>query len=190
MFKPQMKFQKIMSIALLILAALTFFYSIGIATDIYPLHLAEALESVDGYQFFTEIQPYNKQEVIFSIVVVVASLTPFIFASNTRRKYYWDNYLGFGIQGGVFIAYSIFTIIETTIYKNRFLTEVDVEGYKAWCEKKGHFYSGTTIWFDLGYVFAALCLIAVGIIVFNIIWKIKLEKAEKALLAGGSNDGK
>lgn len=185
MFKPQMKFQKALFIAVLILAAITFFYSLGITTDLYPLYLLKAYR-VDGYQVFEDIQGYNKQIVGFALGLILISLLPFIFASSSRRKYYLGNYVATGVQSVSFIACSIFMMVQTAYYRNRFLTEVDLEKYAEKCADKGYYFSGTTIWFDLGFVVGALLIVAALVIVGNLVWKVLLMREEKKLLEGGA----
>jgi len=184
MFKIQMKFQKILPIIVLFFGALFFIYSIGLMTDLYPLVLAKVYGGVTGVEFFDEVQPYNKELVKYSIITLVAMLIPFVFATNTRRKYYIDNYISSAIEVGVLIFSSIFLINKTHYYRTRFITVVDIEAYIAKCEKKGWRFSGTTIWFDLGYLIATLLLLAVVLIILNYVWKAILVSKENKMLKG------
>lgn len=189
MFKSQMKFQKILSLGLLIFAAVCFVFSIGICTDLYGLYLSKAVAFFDGIKLYQEIQGYNHYAVIFSIVLICSCLLPFIFASTTRRLYYLDNYISLGVQGGVFAFWGVYVLINSITYKNRFLTEVDFESYKATAELFKFRYSESTFFFDAGIVLSILCFVMIGLIAFNVIWKVRIMKKEKELLSlGAQND--
>lgn len=188
MFKSQMKFQKIFSLALLIFAAVCFVFSIGITTDMYGLYLSSAVSFFDGINLYDEIQSYNHYAVIFSLVLICSCLLPFIFASNTRRLYYLDNYIATGVQAGVFVFWGIYIMINSIDYKHRFLTEVDFESYKAAAELYKFRYSESTFFFDAGIVLAILCFVLALVMVGNVIWKVMLMKKEKELLSLGANN--
>ena len=188
MFKPQMKFQKILSLSLLIFAAVCFVFSIGITTDLYGLYNASAVAVFDGIKIFKDIQTYNNNAVIFSIVLIGSCLLPFIFATNKRRLYYVDNYVTIGIQSGIFIGYGIYILINSIHYKNRFLTEVDFAEYKATAELFKFKYSESTFFFDAGIVLSILCFVMVLFIVGNLVWKIMIMNKEKQLLMSGEQN--
>jgi len=185
MFKPQMKFQKIMYMVLLIISVFVFLYALGLCTDLYGLYRALAYGSVDGAEYYKTIQDYNEDLVTFSIVTILASVLPFIFSANKRRKYYLDNLISTIVQGVVYVACSIFLFINTTNYKNEFISTVDLEAYADFCERKGLFYSGTTIWFDLGYVCAVLLIVSTIVLALNYYWKYKLVENENKLINEG-----
>lgn len=185
MFKPQMKFQKILSLGLLIFAVICFVFSIGIATDLYGLYLSSAVSFFDGITLHSEIQDFNHYAVIFSIVLICSCLLPFIFRTNKRRLYYLDNYVSSGVQAAIFIFYGIYILVNCINYKNRFLTEVDFEAYKETAELFKFTYSESTFFFDLGIVLSILCFVMVGLIGFNIYWKIEIMKQEEEILKVG-----
>ena len=189
MFKSQMKFQKILTLVLLLFAAVCFVFSIGIATDMYGLYLSSAVSYFDGINLFSEIQTYNHYAVIFSIVLICSCLLPYIFATNTRRLYYIDNYVSIGAQAGFFVFYGVYIMINSIVYKNRFLTEVDFESYKEAAEMFSFKYSESTFFFDAGIFLSILCFVMVGLMLFNLVWKLRIMKQEKEILAlGVQND--
>ena len=189
MFKSQLKFQKILTLVLLLFAAVCFVFSIGIATDMYGLYLASAVSYFDGINLFSEIQEYNHYAVIFSIILVCSCLLPYIFATNTRRLYYIDNYVSIGVQAGFFVFYAVYIMINSITYRTRFLTEVDFEAYKETAEMFSFKYSESTFFFDAGIVLAVLCLVMVGLMIFNLLWKVRIMKKENELLTlGVQND--
>ena len=185
MFKPQLKFQKILALALLIFSAVCFVFSIGITTNLYGLYLSKAVNFFDGMQIYDDIQVYNHYAVIFSIVLICSSLLPFIFASNTRRLYYLDNYIASGVQAAWFIFYAIYNLINCIAYKNRFLTEVDFTAYKETADLFKFTYSESTFFFDAGIVLSILCIVFALVIAGNAVWKYLLMKKEKEILSLG-----
>ena len=186
MFKPQMKFQKILTLVLLIFAAVCFVFSLGITTDMYGLYLLRDVSYFDGQDLFKEIQSYNHYAVIFSIVLILTCVLPFIFATNTRRLYYLDNYITIGVQGSFFVFYAIYILINSITYRTRFLTEVDFEAYKEAADLFKIQYSESTFFLDACIVLSILCFVMVGLIVFNVIWKVRIMNKEKELLSLGA----
>ena len=188
MFKSQMKFQKILTLVLLIFAAVCFVFSLGITTDMYGLYLCSAVSYFDGINLFSEAQPYNRAAVILSIVLILTCLLPYIFATNKRRLYYIDNYASIGVQGGFFLFYGVYILINSIKLKTRFLTEIDFAAYKETTELFQFKYSESTFFLDMGIVLSVLCFVMVGLMAFNLIWKLKIMKQEKELLATGAQN--
>jgi hypothetical protein len=113
MFKPQMKFQKILFPVLIALSGVVFVYSLGIMTDMYGLYQTQALGGVTGSQIFYDMQPYNHNMVIISIVLIIVGALPFVFASNTRRKYYTGNTVSTYVQAAALIGTAVYLIINS-----------------------------------------------------------------------------
>ena len=189
MFKSQMKLQKILTLVLLIFAAVCFVFSLGITTDMYGLYLSQAVTYFNGIELFEEIQPFNSTAVILSIVLILTCLLPFIFATNTRRLYYLDNYISIGVQGGYFVFYGVYMLINIINFKNRFVNEVDFAAYKEAAELYKYTYSDSTFFFDVIIVLSILCFVMVGLMVLNLVWKLRITKKEKEILElGVQND--
>lgn len=189
MFRAQMKFQKILSLVLLIFAAVCFVFSIGITTDMYGLYLSSAVSYFDGINLFQEIQDYNNNAVIFSIVLILSCLLPYIFATNKRRLYYIDNYISIGVQGGYFLFWAVYILTNSITWKNRFLTEIDFAAYKETAELFSFKYSESTFFFDAGIVLSILAIVMVCLMVGNAVWKVVIMKKEQKLLSlGEQND--
>ena len=186
MFKSQMKFQKILTLVLLLFAAVCFVFSVGITTDLYGLYLASAITYFDGIELFKDIQPYNNTAVALSIVLVLTCLLPYIFATNKRRLYYLDNYISSGVQGAFFGFYGVYVLINNIVYRTRFVAKTDFVSYKEAAEMFKFKYSESTFFFDVEIVLSILCLVAVVLIALNVVWKIRLMKKEKEILALGA----
>ena len=189
MFKPQMKFQKLLFLVLMILSGVVFVYSLGIMTDMYGLYQTQALGGVPGSQIFYDMQGYNHNMVLISIALIIISALPFIFASNTRRKYYIGNTVSTYIQAGAFVLTAIYLLINSIKYRSQFLNTVDFATYKAFAESMGFEYSESTFFLTAGIVIAILLIVGAGAAVYNLTWKNKLVKQEDAILKGEVNNG-
>ncbi len=187
MFKPQLKFQKILFILLIILSGVTFVYSLGIMTDMYGLYQTQAIGGITGSKIFYDMQTYNHNMVLISIALIVISCLPFVFASNTRRKYYIGNVVTSYVQAAAFVGTAAYLVINCLKYRNQFLTTVDFEYYKTVAEKMSFMYSESTFFFDAGIVIAVLLVVGAGAIIYNLNWKTKLVKQEDAILKGANN---
>lgn len=189
MYRKQMKIQSLVCYFLLIASALTFIYSLGIMTDIYNLfYYAEGVLPgfVAGASIFQDMQGFNKQLTTVGIVLILCSVFAFVAGNNTRRKYYFANYLSVGITTVANISASVWIIINVNLYKNQFLTTVDFEALKQFCEDFDIKYTESTFWFDIGYVVCGILILAAITAIANMVWKIDLMKQERAALAEGS----
>lgn len=193
MFKTQLKFQKIVAYATLIVAALTFVYSLGLVTDLYDM-LYYATYEIDGEYFsdiegaliFYDIQPFNNALLICSIVLILVALTLFITNGHKRRLYYVGNYVSTGLVAAGNVAVALYGMVEVSIFRAQFL-KIDFEAVKESAEFWKKLYTESTFWFDIGYVVFALLIVAASVCVGNLIWKVLLTKREKELLSGKVN---
>ena len=184
MFKPQMKFQKILFIALLILSGVVFVYSLGIMTDLYGLYQTQALGGVPGSNIFNDMQGYNHNMVLISIALILISCLPFVFASNSRRKYYIGNTIATYVQAVAFVGAAIYLAINVIKFRNQFVNTVDFAYYKTVADAMSFMYSESTGYFTIGLVVAVLLIAGAGAVVYNLMWKNKLVKQEDAILKG------
>ena len=189
MFKPQMKFQKILFPVLIALSGVVFVYSLGIMTDMYGLYQTQALGGVTGSQIFYDMQGYNHNMILISIALILISALPFVFASNTRRKYYKGNVISTYVQAVAFVIAAVYMIINSLKFRSQFLNTVDFEMYKMMSETMNFMYSESTFFFDAGIIVAILLLVGAGAVVYNLTWKNKLVKQEDAILKGEANNG-
>jgi hypothetical protein len=189
MFKPQMKFQKILFPVLIALSGVVFVYSLGIMTDMYGLYQTQALGGVTGSQIVYDMQEYNHNMILISIALILISALPFVFASNTRRKYYKGNVISTYVQAAALVLAAVYMIINSLKYRSQFLNTVDFEMYKMMSETMNFMYSESTFFFDAGIIIAVLLLVGAGAVVYNLNWKNKLVKQEDAILKGEANNG-
>ncbi len=195
MYKKQMKFQKLICLATLAASAILFLYSLGLVTDLYdalyftmsdPNKIYDMrFTDVSGAWIFYEIQPFNKALTTAALVLLGCSLLPFITNTHSRRKYYLANYITVGISSLANVAVAIWCSINVAQFRTQFLTTVDFAALKEYAEKWDTLYTESTLWFDLGFVISALLIIVTALNILNLVWKNKLMKEEKQLIAEG-----
>ena len=215
----QMKFQKWVVIGAFIMALMTFVFAYAVfATPFYPLsslggqffELKNLLDPSEvlfydqvGYNFFNDIQPFNRQLATFSLVFIVLSLVLFISMSHKRRRYYVFNYVATGVYAVSGIAYSVYSIINL-IHWSGVYNKINFSGAIAAAEAEIEEISSypiesisnmaeplrmqlesfktdvpqKTAVFIIGIVVFSLIIVAAGLLVFNCVWKTKVMKAE------------
>lgn len=191
MYKKQLTLQKILCLLAIASSAIIFLYALGIMTDLYdtlystmrnPADLTQT--DVPGSIVYYNMQNFNAYFLKCSIVLILLACLLFITNTHIRRKYYIGNYLAVG----AFVAANFYVAIEShgyiEAYKERFL-RVDFEALKAHADLWKTAYTESTFWFDVHYaVFAVSLLVSVALVLCTI-WKIRLMKQEKALIASG-----
>lgn len=196
MYKKQLVFQKIVCFAVLAASALVFLYSLGIVTDLYDSLYYTMRNPDDFYDtkvagsiIYYDIQGFNKNLVKAALLSVLASCFLFITNTHIRRRYYVSNYVIIGIQTALSAAMGIWAVMNIAAYKTQFLTTVDFEALKEQSERFPAFikYTESTFCFDIGFVVMGLSMLFAALMLINLIWKIRLMKAEKNLLAQGSD---
>ena len=187
MYKKQMKLQKILCLALLIVCALIFLYSLGIMTDLY-----DSLDStyrrgkttILGAEVYADMQGFNRDFLHASIGMILLSILLFITGTQSRRKYYLGNYTAIGLMTAGSIALTVWAHGQIETFKAQFL-QIDFEELAAHAAKKKTLYTESTFWFDIHYLLFGLLLICVALLIANAIWKRRLMKEERALIAQG-----
>lgn len=191
MYKKQLTVQKVLCLAAIIVSALVFLYSLGIMTDLYdslydtmrnPNNLFKT--DVEGSIVYYNMQEFNRMFTIDSIGVILLAVLLFITNTHKRRRYYIGNYVATGLFTAGAIAISIFGHNYIQIFKQQFL-QVDFAALKEHAETWGTLYTESTFWFDIHYLVFGLLLCVAALLVCNAIWKMRLMKAEAALVEEG-----
>lgn len=191
MYKKQVKLQRILCLALLIVSALIFLYSLGIMTDLYdalyntirnPNKLDKT--TVTGSRVYYDMQDFNKNFLKASIVMILLCVSLFITQTQSRRKYYIGNYIDTALVAAGGIAFSVWAHGEIEAFKAQFLA-INFEELAEHAAKKKSLYTESTFWFDIHYVLFGLLVIGVILLIANAVWKRKLMKEEQALIAQG-----
>lgn len=193
MYKKQLKIQKLLCLAAIIMSALVFAYSLGIMTDLYD-SLYKTMPNpddhtetyVNGSIVYYNMQGFNQQFTKYSIVLLLLACLLFVTNTNIRRRYYVSNYVSIAAFVGwsAYMSFDCHQYIE--IFKARFL-KVDFEQLKAFAERRNDpsIYNTSTFWFDIHYAVFGLLLVVCVLLILNCVWKIRLMKDEKSLLGQG-----
>ena len=191
MYKKQVKLQRILCLAMLIVSALIFLYSLGIMTDLYdalyttirsPKNLDKS--TVTGSRIYYDMQGFNRQFLNLSIGMILLCLTLFITNTHTRRKYYIGNYCSVALVSAGGIAFSVWAHGQIEAYKAQFL-QINFEELAEHAAKRKTLYTESTFLFDIHYLLFGLLLIGVILLIGNTFWKRRLMKEEQMLIAQG-----
>ena len=192
MYKKQIKCQKILCIAAIIACALTFLYALGFMTDLYdalystmrnPYDLTET--DVPGSILYYMMQDFNKALLKYSIALILLACLLFLTQTHVRRKYYIGNYVSVGLYSVATVAYTVWAHAYIEGYKAAFLTQVDFTALEKHAKMWKTAYIDSTFWFDAHYAVYAILLVVTVLLLLNLIWKIRLMKAEQRLIAAG-----
>ena len=207
--KTQMRFQKYICLAMLLVGALSllyaFFYCSGALSELgqamridgsQKVSIFTAAEGKYDALLYNDIQPFNNLLMIMGIVMVLLAVLLYITGCNKRRNYYISNYIATGVCAGGDIVISIILLIMCGSWHAKFLN-VDFEAwYKAYevyfqlgTDASTIHYSTSQLWFILGYVVYAIVIVAAIILILNLVWKVLLMKGEKKLLDGSTLEG-
>jgi len=187
MYKKQMKLQKLLCLALLIVSALIFLYSLGIMTDLYDSLFStfrRGKTSISGAEVYMDMQGFNKSFVLGSIGMILLSVVLFVTGTQNRRRYYLGNYAATALFTAGSVAFILWAHGQIEAFKAQF-TAMDFEALAEHAAKKKTLYTESTFWFDIHYLLFGLLLIGTILLIANVIWKRMLMKDEQALIAGG-----
>jgi len=187
MYKKQVKLQRIICLALLIISAVIFVYSLGIMTDLYDSLYStyrRGKTSIEGAEVYMDMQGFNKSFLYASIGMILLSALLFVTNTASRRRYYIGNYCAIGIFSIASIALIVWAHGQIEAFKAQWLT-IDFAALADHAVKRKTLYTESTFWFDIHYVIFGLLLIGTVLLIANTIWKCKLMKDEQALIAQG-----
>lgn len=191
MYKKQLKLQKLLCLLAIVSSALVFLYALGIMTDLYdtlystmrnPADLTQT--DVPGSIVYYNMQAFNGVFLRYSIVLILLACLLYITNTHVRRRYYIGNYVSIGLfaAANLYVAAWAHGYIEA--YRERFL-RIDFAALKEHAEMWKTAYTESTFWFDVHYfVFAVAILVSAGLVA-SAVWKVRLMKEEKALIARG-----
>lgn len=180
--KLQMKVQRILCLVLILLAAFTFAFSLGLSTDIFQLMLAGEY-GVETGGLYKVVQEFNHTYVFICIGMIVVVTGLFITNTNTRRNYYISNFVVVALNFLFNIITSIICIIKISSFKETFLTKVDFALWEKVHEMISEIrFTRSTFWFDINITLLSITIIGNILLMLNLVWKILLMKKEKELL--------
>ena len=191
MYKKQMLFQKLICYLALATGFVVFLYSLGIMTDLYDCLYSTMMDpsdltytTVPGSIVYYNMQGFNKAFLSTSIVMLLLACLLFVTQTNNRRKYYIGNYVATGLFVVATLVIVVWAHSQIQEFRAQWLA-VDFEALKMHAQMFKQKYTESTFWFDIHYGVFALCLIEVGLLIYNCIWKMNLMKAERELIAKG-----
>lgn len=193
-----MRFQKILSLVTLIVAALCFVFTMafltgGMGNVHYYIEVSGTVvtDKINALNFFNAAQSFVDGSLILSIIFILAVAVVYATATNSRRNYYVTNYVAVGIVVVAALVITIYSFIGISNVMNLFYNDIAWEsgtnGGNNYAEKFNEQYplDKSALSFVLGYILYAIVVVDVIAWVLNLIWKIKLMKGEKALLKEG-----
>ena len=191
--KTQMRFQKILMLVSLVIAALTFVFAMAFLTGSmgevsYYLSVTGGVvtDSINCQNFMDVSQNFVSTLEILSIIFILIAVALFITASNTRRNYYITNYISVGLFVAFALVIGIYIVAMVAQVQNIYLNEIDWTAANGSAQIEDHVLSQNCVGFALGYVMFVLVILDAVAVVLSTVWKIKLMQGEKALLAGSA----
>ena len=192
MYKKQLKFQKFICLLCIVVAAVTFVYSLGMITDIQEAlrgtmrnPLKPTQTKVEGSWIYYDMQPFNKQFVNLSLIPILLGCLLYITKTHSRRKYYVSNFLAVGAYSVATIGIGLWAHQQIEAFAVQYMTTVNFEQLKEYADMWGTPYLDNTNMLDLHRVVLGLAIVSVVALIGNMIWKIILMRGEKKLLAAG-----
>lgn len=201
--KTQMRFQKYLCLAMLVLGALSLAYAFCYASG----GLAELgcrwsiskkksdFKAADGKydaSLFVEIQSFNDLLMYCGVAFILLAVALYITSCHKRRNYYVSNYVATGVCAGANVIISIILMAMNGVWMGKF-QNVDFAAWQKFNEDaikiagdvaEYRHYSESVLWFALGFVVYSLIIIASALLILNLVWKRALMKGEKKLLSG------
>lgn len=191
MYKKQLTFQKIMCFAALVACGVMFFYSLGLSTDLYdglfyalPEEHKIAEAKIPGSEIYYQIQPFNRQLLNTSIVLILLACLLFITSTHSRRRYYIGNAVSTLAFVGAGMGASLWARQQIMAFKAKFL-DMDFDAYLKYATRRKKAFINSTFWFDAYNVVFILMLLVCIALVINFMWKLHLMHAEKKLIEQG-----
>jgi len=193
--KAQMKFQKILSLVTLIVAAVVFVYALsffsGNLSDLMPYSSSYNDNKYNGADVFIDAgQSFISAMEIICIVYFCIIALSYIMGCNSRRNYYVTNYVASGLVIGMSLVIGIYGLIMEIVLMSSFYGGIDWDGMEEIRSRYSFVtafkteVSKSPVIFIIGIIIFLIVLCVCAAWVYNLIWKKKLMEGEKALLEG------
>lgn len=193
-----MRFQKILMLVTVIIAALCFVFAVsfltgGLGNVRYYITRSgsSTVDKINATDFYNASQSFVTAAVVLAIVFIIASALLYLFACNSRRNYYITNYIIIGVVAVVGAVIAVYYLINISVVMNYFYNGIawktGTNGGNNYADMMNENYpvDKSPLMFILGYVVCILVMCDVAAQILNLIWKIKLMKGEKELLEKG-----
>lgn len=181
----QMKFQNIVVKSVFLFAALSVFYTLIFASQLYIFesdYVVIFLEDVEiGSQLYRAVQPFNKLLFPLTIGYLFCGISLYVFMTQSRRNYYLSNYIVIGITTVCGIALSVYALINIFSYMSTYMT-IDISAINQYIDERYPALMKSTAFpwsFIIGIIVFIGNIILCGLMTFNAFWKAKVMKQEK-----------
>ena len=188
--KTQMRFQMTLCLLSLLMSAITIVYAFGFITGGMAT-VGDIFDYRNDYSNAANVFNFGQQvnDIILNLGIVFLCLVAlmYIFACQKRRNYYITNYIAIGVSALYMVVFAVVGIILVVQTQVRFISEVDWETFYGGNISLDRFaHTGDSqVMFYIGYVVYFLVILNALALGYNLRWKIKLMKGEKALLEAG-----
>lgn len=196
-----MKFQKILALVSLITAALAVVLSLCFCSGVLNgiINYSSDYAGYDEYgvdNLYNFSQGINTGILIMAIVFLLGTVLLYVMGCNKRRNYYATNYVAIGVYAAIAFAFVIFMIIVCAMCFV-YMGQIDFAAWKEYESEMemgiggelvyshNRYYSRNCATMVLGILLSVVVIAEIVVWILNLIWKIKLMKGEKALLAQG-----
>ena len=177
-----MKYQKTILFTALALVSVLFMFSLGFATNLYSLNYhtdkSSSMLYVEGSELYDNIQPFNRQLLRDSAILLLLCITMFVTLTHRRRLYYISNY----ITTSVFIIFGAYygaTLIVNALYIKQLYVKIDFEKIKEITEMLNLRFVHSTFMLDFEIVLSVLLLMLSAGLLFNLAWKTMNMRKER-----------
>lgn len=190
-----MKFQKILLLVSLILAAVcivySFVYCTGSIATLYNYVTQRKYQNINCADTYYAAQNFNMTLLILSIIYLIMIVLLYATQCGKRRNYYISNYV-VSIAAVVYmVVFAIICIAMNGSIMGMFLNDINWDAYRAAYNeidavtglRKNPYYDDSVVMFVLGIVLHLIVLADAVMIGLNLLWKRKLMKGEQQLLA-------
>ena len=191
MYRKQLTLQKILCFAAIVAGALVFLYALGLMTDMYDSLYYTMMDPsnpddtwVPGSQIYYHMQPFNRQLLNASIVLVLLSCLLFITGTHSRRRYYVGNViatLAYAVAGA---GVTVWAHGQLEAFRAQYL-QISFADLEFFAEMMNTPYIESTFWFDIHWAVFGLVVLTAVLLVVNMELKFALMRGEKRLIDEG-----
>ena len=182
--------QKIVCFIMLASSVVTFFYSLGIMTDLFE-SFYYSIRSVDnpdrnpigGSLIYYDMQDFNRSFLHMGLMLILVSLLLFITNTHVRRRYYIGNVIAVLVNVCANIGVAVWASGQINAYRAKFLNEVDFEAFRAYADLMSSYYTESTFWFDVHIYVFGFAFIACALLIISTVWKFSVMSGEKKLIS-------
>lgn len=191
MYRKQLTLQKILCFAAIAVSAVVFLYALGLMTDLYDSLYYTMMDPsnpddtwVPGSQIYYHMQPFNRQLLNASIVLVLLSCLLFITGTHSRRRYYVGNViatLAYAVAGA---GVTVWAHGQLEAFRAQYL-QISFADLEFFAEMMNTPYIESTFWFDIHWAVFGLVVLTAVLLVVNMGLKFALMRGEKRLIDEG-----